>query len=398
MKRAIALLLCSIFLLTGHNRAQAADTPTTDSLRVSLLTCGAGDAIYTLFGHTAIRIENLSRGTDVVFNYGIFDFDTPHFALRFALGETDYLLGVSDFRHFCATYRHYGRSVRQQTLNLTSSEKRRLASLLEENYRPENRQYRYNFFYDNCATRPRDLIERAVEGRIVYAHRMDTLEGKTTWRTLVHQYSAQKHWSQLGMDLCLGSKADQLITRRQMEFVPFCLEEDFQTARIMNHQGRSRPLVVATQVMVEDVPVPGHRTTNTPLWIAAVLCILVCGITLWGLRTNRTWWKVDLLLFGAAGVAGCILAFLSLFSSHPCVDSNWLLLLFHPLHLCALPFTLRRIRHKQLSHYIVVNLAALTLFIIVFLLKLQIIPPSVVLLALCLLIRSIGHLAFALKK
>ena len=151
---------------------QQQKTAATDSVRVSLLTCAAGGEIYSLFGHTAIRYENYTRGIDAVFNYGMFNFNAPNFIFRFALGETDYQLGVTDYEHFAAEYNYLGRDVWQQTLNLTEEEKERLIALLTENYRPENRVYRYNFFYDNCATRPRDQIERAVNGTLQYADNM----------------------------------------------------------------------------------------------------------------------------------------------------------------------------------------------------------------------------------
>lgn len=134
-----------------------------DSVRISLLTCAPGEEIYSLFGHTAIRYEEPARGIDRVYNYGLFSFNTPNFTLRFALGNADYRLGVEDYRHFAVEYEYFGRSVWQQTLNLTAEEQQQLITLLEENYRPENRIYRYNFFYDNCATRPRDKVEESLQ-------------------------------------------------------------------------------------------------------------------------------------------------------------------------------------------------------------------------------------------
>ena len=162
MKRSFLYVIFSLFLLLlpiGQTTANS-----NDSIRLSLLTCAPGEVIYTLFGHTAIRYENPSQGIDVVFNYGLFSFDIPNFALRFSLGETDYRLGVIDYPHFAGEYAYFGRSVWQQTLNLNNEEKAELIRLLQENYRPENRVYRYNFFYDNCATRPRDKIEESIAG------------------------------------------------------------------------------------------------------------------------------------------------------------------------------------------------------------------------------------------
>ena len=149
------LVLFMLFFSTTDVSAMKSNGPAADghdSIRISLLTCAPGEEIYSLFGHTAIRYENPSQGIDVVFNYGLFSFNTPNFILRFSLGETDYQLGATDYAHFAAEYAFFGRSVWQQTLNLTEREKAELIRLLQENYRPENRVYRYNFFYDNCAT------------------------------------------------------------------------------------------------------------------------------------------------------------------------------------------------------------------------------------------------------
>ena len=165
MKRFFLYTILSFFLLLPS--AGQAPANSNDSIRLSLLTCAPGEEIYSLFGHTAIRYENPSQGIDAVFNYGLFSFNTPNFIFRFSLGETDYQLGVTDYEHFAAEYAFYGRSVWQQTLNLTDEEKTKLIQLLQENYRPENRVYRYNFFYDNCATRPRDKIEESIAGKVV---------------------------------------------------------------------------------------------------------------------------------------------------------------------------------------------------------------------------------------
>ena len=206
MQRSVYTIIIYIALLLlpclSIRATEAQAPPQEDSIRLSLLTCGPGEEIYSLFGHTAIRYEDPKRGVDVVFNYGLFSFDTPNFILRFTLGETDYQLGVTDYRRFIASYWMEGRDVWQQTLNLTPAEKRKLVALLEENYRPENRVYRYNFFYDNCATRPRDQVERAVDGRLRYADDMESTDTGRSFRDIVHQYSEGHPWARFGMDTC----------------------------------------------------------------------------------------------------------------------------------------------------------------------------------------------------
>ena len=213
MKKLLVLLY--LILASWSVRAQQ------DSVRVSLLTCAPGTEIYELFGHTAIRYENPAEGKDLVFNYGIFSFNTPNFVLRFVKGETDYRLGVVPYSYFEGEYAVRGSSVYQQTLNLTDEEKQKIWDLLEENYRPGNRIYRYNYFYDNCTTRARDKIEDCIDGKVVYPQ----AEEGVTFRDIVHRCTKGNEWDELGIDLCLGSEADVPIDGRKQMFAPFNMLE-----------------------------------------------------------------------------------------------------------------------------------------------------------------------------
>ena len=219
-----------------------------DSLEVGLLTCSPGTEVYALYGHTAIRVRSCAPGgEDWVFNYGLFSFNRPHFIWRFALGECDYQVGAVPYRYFAEEYAGRGSSVYQQTLNLTAEEKERLWALLLDNLRPENREYRYNFFYDNCTTRARDRIEDAVDGEIVYPAQ-DTA---CTFRGIVHQYTADYPWAELGDDICLGAAADRPISAREEMFAPFRMLRYADGAVIRGADGRERPLVLSTHEVVK---------------------------------------------------------------------------------------------------------------------------------------------------
>ncbi len=369
-----------------------------DSAKCSLLTCSAGEEIYSLFGHTALRYEDPARGIDVVFNYGMFSFGVPHFALRFALGETDYQLGVTDFRRFAAEYQWDERDVWQQTLNLTSREKQRLWEALTENYRPENRTYRYNFFYDNCATRPRDRIEACVDGRVEYAAAQDSTGTVCTWRDLLHRYTEGHPWARFGIDLCIGSRADKPASYREQMFVPFYLQQYLRGACIVSEQGDRRPLV-GEEVKVVDAAHTAQEESLLPSPMQAAL-LLWAGVTvlsIYGVRSRKSLWALDGLLFGTAGVAGCILAFLAACSQHPAVSPNWMLLVLHPLHLFCLPCVLIRVKKKRLSRYMAANDVVLTLFIVLLAPIPQFIPPAVLPLTLCLLVRCASNWMLARK-
>lgn len=394
MKRTIIALL--MLWMTGMQAGAAGE----DSLRISLLTCGAGDEIYSLFGHTALRVEDRTTGRDVVYHYGVFDFDTPNFALKFALGETDYQMGMTSYKRFLSEYAWLGRSVEQQVLDLTPEEARRLADRLAENYRPENRVYRYSYFYDNCATRPRDQVEQAVEGHVDYGRDMESRATGLTFRSIMRHYAEGHPWSRFGMDFCLGSKADEPVNLRETMFVPFNVRDYFATAQIAALDGTARPLTRPTETLV---PCPDTRTPQedqgfTPLRAALLLFAATAGATIYGLKRKRPLWGIDAVLFAAAGLAGIIPAFLVLFSQHPAVSPNYLLLVFHPLHLLCLPWMLRRVSQCRRSRYMAANFTVLTLFILLWAVIPQRFDLAVLPLACCLLVRSGSNLVLSCRK
>lgn len=396
IKCLIALLV--LWFSAAPGRATEVSAEPGDSLRISLLTCAVGDEIYSLFGHTAIRCENLTRGTDVVYNYGIFDFSSGGFVLRFALGETDYRLDREPTDYFNYAYYYHGRDVWKQTLNLTQEEKLRLIGLLEENFRPENRVYRYNFFYDNCSTRPRDKVEEAVQGSVDYGADMDAATD-TTFRDLIDQYSQGHPWSRLAMNLCLGSEADKPINRRTQMFVPFCLKDYFSHAQITDSVGHTRPLVANEGLMLKALEKsPAHDSLPSPELWAWLVFGMTALLTYYGLRRRKSFWVFDAVLFTTAGLAGCILAFLVFLSQHPCMSPNYLLFVFHPLHLLCLPWVIYDERKQRRNLYLGANVLVLTLFMAFWALIPQEFPLTVVPLALSLYIRSIGNLLLAKRK
>lgn len=375
--------------------AFSVQSQSTDSIRFSLLTCAPGTEIYSLFGHTAIRYENYTRRIDVVFNYGMFSFNTPNFIFRFVAGETDYQLGITPYSYFEAEYAMRGSSVYQQVLNLTQSEKERLLTILENNYLPENRIYRYNYFYDNCTTRARDKIEECIEGKVVYP---DSLSGKS-YRSIVHEFTAGSPWDEFGIDLCLGAEADKEINKRQQMFSPFYMKYYASNAYIVDAGGTRRPLILDETKIVDVEPEevqPGFILS--PLMCGA-LFLALCVVMAWGQwKTQRIWWGWDIVLYGLQGLAGCIIAFLFFFSVHPTVGSNWLLILFNPIPLLYLPFMVYKVVKRKKDYYHVGNMVYLTLFITILPFCGQEFNLTVLPLALGLLVTSASHVLVWNKK
>jgi hypothetical protein len=386
----------ALFFFIGYSGLQAQTaTVDPDSIRISLLTCAPGEEIYSLFGHTAIRYEDPSRGIDLVFNYGVFSFDTPNFIYRFVKGETDYMLGVVDYPYFEMEYVYRNRTVWQQTLQLTAEEKERLFRLLQVNYLPGNRVYRYNFFFDNCATRPRDKIEESLNGKVVYS----SVDNRQTFRDIIYQSSKGYEWNRFGMDFCLGAEADRPISYREEMFAPLYLMDAFANAVIRDAGKKERALVSSTTEVVSGEGIEKENGFRlTPMRSALLLFILIVSATIYGIRKKRSLWGIDLFLFAFAGLAGCVIAFLSCFSEHPAVSPNYLIVVFHPLHLLLLPLFLRQEAKGRKSYYHLINVAVLTLFILIWPVNPQHFNLAVLPLTLCLLIRSASNYVLTYKR
>ena len=358
-----------------------------DSVRISLLTCAPGSEIYALFGHSAIRYENPEKDQDWVFNYGMFSFKEPNFVMRFVKGETDYQLGVVPFRYFETEYALRGSSVYQQVLNLTDEEKAKLISLLEENYLPSNRVYRYNYFYDNCTTRARDKVEESIQGKVVYPE----TEKEVSFRDIIHEFTAGSEWGEFGIDLCLGSEADEPIDERKQMFAPFYMMEAARGAMI-HRADTVVPLVLEEFKVVDAVLEDEPAFPLSPMTCAMGLLVATAFVVGWGIRKGRPCLAWNVLMFFLQGLGGCIVAFLFFFSLHPTVGSNWLLMLFHPLALFYLPIMIYRGIKGKKDPYHWLNVVLLTSFMIIMPFISQEFNLTVLPLALSLLLVSVGHI------
>ena len=386
MRRILLLLIGVISMLSVR-------AASVDSVRISLLTCAPGSEIYALFGHSAIRYEDPARGEDWVFNYGMFSFKDPNFVMRFVKGETDYQLGVIPYRYFEAEYALRGSSVYQQELNLTDAEKEKLIALLRENYLPANRVYRYNYFYDNCTTRARDKIEESIEGKVVYPES----DRVVSYRDILHEFTAGSEWSEFGIDLCLGSEADEPIDERKQMFAPFYMLAAARGA-VIQRGDEVVPFVREETKIVEAELEDEPAFPLSPMTCALLLLACTIAIVIRAYRKGRQCLVWNVLMFALQGLGGCIIAFLFFFSLHPTVGSNWLLILFNPLPLLYLPVMIVRGMKQQKDPYHWYNAVVLTSFIILMPVLPQEFNPTVLPLTLNLLLLSVGHLSIYYKK
>lgn len=363
----LVFFLCIISVVSRNNKPVL-----SENAKVSLLTCSPNtDAIYALFGHTAIRISDETIGVDLVFDYGIFDFDSDNFIFRFVKGETDYIVAPRPFGRFLFEYNYRESGLNEQDLNLTLSEKQAICDALITNSQMENRTYRYNFLKDNCSTRLRDIIVSNVDGKVIFQPSAQD----QTYRDLLEECLVVTPWSRFGINLVIGSAADTIITDRQKDFIPHYLHEALNQATVISVDGNSMMLISEDRVILEpdtgalelqEAMSRGLKVTNYPLFIGVIILIIAIGISYLSYEKNRVVYAkiFDTLLFFTAGLAGCIIFFLMFFSEHPCVGANWNLIWLNPIELLIIPFFFFKSCSKCVFYYHFVNFALLILFLV----------------------------------
>jgi len=298
---------------------------------------------------------------DLAINYGMFSFKKPFFILRFVFGLTDYEMGIEPFDAFCVQYAGYGSGVYEQVLHLTREEKSRIANAINENYKPENRVYRYNYFYDNCTTRARDMLLDHLTRRLDV--RIKDLKWES-YRDLVHQCCRRTPWVKFGNDMLLGLQADFPIDYKQKQFLPENLKEDFEHIFLNTGKGKTEKLVSRSGWVV----LPGVQTEMADFPLSPIACmLLLAGIIvlvtlLEGIRKTRFRW-VDAAIFLVCGLVGLIL-FAMIFSQHPTVRLNLQILLFCPFTLLYIYSSVKKSREKQFYKGMKVWCALLILFLI----------------------------------
>ncbi len=384
--RAIIVLLF-IFISFLPTVAFAQPIPFSDSVEVSLLSCEPGDAVYARFGHTALRIRDNS-GRDMSYNYGIFDFRTDNFYWKFLRGHTDYLLGVYPTEYFLEEYRERESTVWEQVLNLTTAEKQKLIALLNENYQPENRTYRYNFVFDNCATRPKVMLQRALSGELSY----QSAYSSETYRQLISGYISNDAWLHLGINLIFGADAEQKAGQTGAAFLPLLLRDDLQNAKIeISTDGAApRPLVLNThtvagtfQKKIPETPWWLHPLFFSLLWLGAGMVL-----TFRKHKTSLSSKSFDAVLYTFTALAGLLIFMLSFFSEHPLVGSNWNLLWLNPLNLLPAVWIWKRKNRKILLVYLVVSVCMVLMALVLFAFRVQTVPLAVLPLIVLVLIRT----------
>ncbi|HEX2920577.1 MAG TPA: DUF4105 domain-containing protein [Bacteroidales bacterium] len=303
-----------------------------------LITCGPGTETYSIYGHSALRM--VCPGGDIVYNWGVFDFDTPNFAWKFAKGRLNYLLAYEPFDSFLRSYLYEERYVIIQRINLNSSEKAKMFDLINLNLQPENLQYRYDFFYDDCSTRIRDLIEKSVGDKLSYAD-----DGKDsinpTFRQMLNKYQVQYPWLDFGIDMLIGVNGDKKADFRDRMFLPIDMMAGLSDVKIAGGD-ETKPLLGTAEMVLDFDPPSPEKQIPGPVVVFSALFMLI-------LIFSFTFRKVlylnimDGLVFLIFSIFAILMMFFNFFTDHEQMRMNLNIIWANPvLILCLLSLVLNR--------------------------------------------------------
>ena len=339
-------LALSIFFLNNKSRGQL-----SDQAQISLLTCAEGEDIYSLLGHSAIRVNDPVNNIDNCYNWGMFEFDSDEivFATKFTKGRLKYYMDEQDFRYFMMEYNYFQRTVKEQVLNLTHEQKNDLWKALKENYLPENRVYKYDFFFDNCATRIRDIIQNTIGDKLVLKAHPN--ENAYSLRELLNNTVQHMPWLSFGMDLALGSKVDIKADNNKMMFLPKYMFEIYHDSEILIN-GKAQPLVLGERTLINGI---NHEAESSfwslPNFLFWSLFFISIVLTITKIRFLTKFWDGLLLLI--FGVLGFVILFLWFGTDHLTMRPNFNVLWANPLYLFfILPLVSKKLHGKLNKAYL----------------------------------------------
>lgn len=374
------LILCALFCALSISAQEL-----SESAEISVLTVGPGNTLNDAFGHSGFRVKDDAKDYDLVFNYGVYDFEAPNFILKFAQGKLNYLIGLNRFDDFYSAYTEQNRSIKEQTLNLTSAEKQKLFDYLIENYKPENRRYLYDFLFDNCATKIKDVINIATKSPIDFNIPENYREA--TFRSLIHENLNRNSWGSLGIDVALGSVIDRYATPEQHMFLPMNIYTFFENATTENGKN---PLIKGSKVLYEASP---KDTTSTfllsPLFVFGVIALLIIFITYKDYKKQKRTKVLDIILFTVTGLAGIMILLLWFATDHQTTQNNYNLLWANPLNLIILFQLFKNKMSNWFNKYVKFLLILLCLLIFHWITGVQVFAIGLIPLLIALFIRYI---------
>ena len=344
----------------------------SDNTQISIITCDSGQELYASFGHSAFRVQDTAKGINWVYNYGTFDFNTPNFYSKFARGKLLYSLSVSKFSDFLFTYELENRWVKEQILNLNLEEQNALFRFLENNRKPENRDYKYDFLFDNCATKLPEILKKVLGNKLDFHG--EHLKNHFTFRDLIQQNLLTNSWSSFGIDLALGSVIDREAEPEEYMFLP-----KYVMLQMNNTTLSQSPLVLRERTVLDYNDKKFSRNFGTtPLFWLLLLLLFTLSISYIDLRNGtRSRW-LDFFLFLITGSAGLLIFFLWFLTDHSSTANNFNILWAFPFNIAACYFLLRKDRiPKWMGKYILALLVLMAATLLIWIFQIQQFSPLI---------------------
>ncbi|MCS6824289.1 MAG: DUF4105 domain-containing protein [Cytophagaceae bacterium] len=327
----------------------------------SLITIMPGEELYSSFGHNAFLLVDTVNKLERVYNYGTFDFNDPNFYIKFTMGKLRYMLSTERMKDMYAVGYFENRSIYQQVINLSVSQKQKLFEFLENNAREENKYYRYDFYYDNCATRLRDALTKVCGDSLQWVLLKD--ENKS-FRNLLDPYLKYKPFQDLGMDIGQGMPADKIATPYQYMFLPEHLMNTVGQSYIFRN-GKREPLVLTQRLLFKAEPSPVDTSLLlNPSVYTWIFFLVIAAFTVFHFKKNKKGIYIDALLMLLTGVLGLLIAFLWFITDHVVTPYNLNIVWAMPLNLIALFLLMFDKAKSILKYYFLVYACMCSLLVI----------------------------------
>ena len=377
LKTYLLTLTCALFLFQANAQLQL-----SKESEVSILTIGPGFVLNDAFGHSAIRIKDPSQNIDLIFDYGRYDFQAKGFYLNFAKGKLDYEIGWTYSEDFISNYKLQQRRVTAQIINLTLKEKQNLFEGLQTNIQPQNKSYSYDFFYNNCATKIKDVLVDASNKNISFLT-PENFE-QLSFRELIRSHVPQNSWGGLGIDAALGSVIDRLASVEEHLFLPKYLDEILKHSKF---DPEATKLVLRSEVLNQTQKSKPSTFWWSPLVILGLVSITIIGMTYYDWTSKSRNKFLDALLFFTTGSIGILILFLWFATDHTATAYNYNFLWAFGFNLLMLPTVLKPKPKKRFVGYLKFLILLLTLMLLHSLTGVQAFNYTIIPLWIALLIR-----------
>ncbi|MGM0497196.1 MAG: DUF4105 domain-containing protein [Bacteroidota bacterium] len=359
----------------------------TKDAEISLLTCSAGDELYSVFGHSAIRVNDSTTGQDIVFNYGVFDFDTPNFYWKFVRGKLMYQLAIQQTDRFIQAYKYEGRSVKEEHFNLTTKEKAKLIAFLKKNYKPENRHYLYDFFYKNCSSIIWDVLTPRINDKLSFD---STVYQPQSFRQMLHPPLEDMPWAKFGIDIALGTPADKTAGFTEQMFLPAYLSTNMRHTHRNNPVNGSKHILREGKILTEKDKTDSPFLLFTPQRVFWAVFVLILAMTIF-IPKHKVTRITDYSFFTLQGLLGLLLLFLWVGTDHSAMNTNINLLWANPFAI-ILVFFLNKKKNQIKSAILIILFLTALLTLLGWNLLPQQFNPAFIPISLSVILRASDHL------